>query len=230
LVDKDLKIIDTVTDSNLLEFHCWSHDKLIDQANDIHLWDSILPKCAFSQTYQFPELIKLCEINYLPNERAIVTPTQEILLTINAQSINKMLHIQPELEGVPLSIGTLTELYLKLDFPKRPQIFQTFLAEIAQIPKKNPPYSTAMFPEQTKKVTMLSCILGYFTDENVDESILGFLSIFCPGQPPAITFNFSQLLADAIYDQLVTLPEKRVFKYSLVLFHMFCISNQKGLQ
>ena len=49
-----------------------------------------------------------------------------------------------------------------------------------------------MFPEQTMQiVTMLSHILGYFTDEHVDESIVGFLSIFFPDQPLAITFNFS---------------------------------------
>ena len=51
LADKDFKISDTVTDFNLLELHCWSHDKFIDQAHDIHLWDSNLPKYIFPQTF-----------------------------------------------------------------------------------------------------------------------------------------------------------------------------------
>jgi len=75
LADKDFKIVDTMTDSNLLEVHCWSHDKFIDQVDDIHLWDSNLPKYPFPQTYQCPELIRLRQINYFPNERDIVTPT-----------------------------------------------------------------------------------------------------------------------------------------------------------
>ena len=83
--------------------------------------------------------------------------------------------------------------------------------------------------------TMLSCVLGYFTDEHVDASILGFLSIFFPSQPPASTFNFAQYLADAIHDQLVKLTEEGVFKYSSVLFHLllyfqlerFVVSLQK---
>lgn len=84
LTDKDFKILDTVTDSNLLELHCWIHEKFVDQVDDIHLWDSNLPKYAFPLTYQFHELIKLCQINYFPNERAIVTPSQEVVFTINA--------------------------------------------------------------------------------------------------------------------------------------------------
>ena len=47
LVEKDLKISDTIIDFNLLELHCWSHGKFIDQADDIHLWDSNLPKYIF---------------------------------------------------------------------------------------------------------------------------------------------------------------------------------------
>ena len=54
LVDKDFKTNDTVTNFNLLELHCWSHDKFIDQEDDIHLWDSNFPKYIFSQTFQFP--------------------------------------------------------------------------------------------------------------------------------------------------------------------------------
>jgi len=181
LADKDYNIIDTMTDSNLLELHYWSHDKYTDQVDDIHLWESNLPKYIFPQTYLFPEIIRLCQNNYFPNERAIITLAQEILFTVTAQSINQMLQIQPQPEGVPFSIETFTKPYIKLYFPKRSQIFQTFLPEIAQIPKKNPPYSISIFPEQTRQiVTMLSCILGYFTDEHVDESILGFFSIFSP--------------------------------------------------
>ena len=44
LADKGFKIIDIVTDRNILELHCWSHDKFVDQADDINLWNSNLPK------------------------------------------------------------------------------------------------------------------------------------------------------------------------------------------
>ena len=58
---------------------------------------------------------------------------------------------------------------------------------------------------------MLSFILSYFTNEHVDVAVLGFLSTFTPGQPPATIFNFSQYIAD----------NKGVFEYSSFLFHMF---------
>jgi len=68
---------------------------------------------------------------------------------------------------------------------------------------------------------MLSCILGYTIDEHVDEVVLAFLSIFYPGKPPTIVYNFSQFLADRIHEHFIGLPNERVFKYSSVLFHMF---------
>lgn len=68
---------------------------------------------------------------------------------------------------------------------------------------------------------MLSCILGYFTDEYVDASILGFLSIFYLGQPPTFTFKFAQYVLVSIHEKLVKLHKEGVFKYSSILFHIF---------
>ena len=133
-----------------------------------------------------------------------------------------MLQIQPKPDEAPLSIEILIELYLKPDFSKRFQIFQTFLPPSVETPKSNPPYSASIFSKRTRQiVTMLSCIIGYFLDEYVDASVLGFLSIVFPGPPPYSTFKFSQYLSDAIHEKLVKLPEEGVFKYSSVLFHLF---------
>ena len=61
----------------------------------------------------------------------------------------------------------------------------------AEIPKINPPYSSSKFPEGSRHVTsMLSFILGCFTKDHTDESILGFLSTFVPGQPPSVIYNY----------------------------------------
>lgn len=43
---------------------------------------------------------------------------------------------------------------------------------------------------------MLSCNLGYTSDEHVDEVIMVFLSIFTPGKPPTIMFDYAQFIAD----------------------------------
>ena len=68
---------------------------------------------------------------------------------------------------------------------------------------------------------MLSFILGYFTNENTDEPILGFLSTFLPGQPPSVIYNYAEYIADSIHDQLVKFPTEGVFRYNSFLFHMF---------
>ena len=91
-----------------------------------------------------------------------------------------------------------------------------------EIPKINPAYSSSKFPEGSRHViSMLSFILGYFTDEHTDESILHFLSTFVPGQPPSVIYNYVEYITDSIHDQLVKLPTEGVFRYTSFLFHMF---------
>ena len=151
---------------------------------------------------------------------------REILFSITAKSINEMLQLQFDPREVPLSIEALTQLYLGLDFPKRFMIFQNFMPSHVDIPKLNPPYSTSKFPEGSRHViSMLSFILGYFTNEFTDESILGFLSTLSPGQPPAVIFEFSRFITDSIHYQLTKLPIEGVFSYSSYLFHLFLFSQ-----
>ena len=91
-------------------------------------------------------------------------------------------------------------------------IFHKFMPSHVDIPKFNPPYSTSKFPEGSRHViSMLSFILGYFTDEFTDESILGFFSTLSPGHPPTVIFDFSRFIADSIHHQLTKLPTEGVF-------------------
>jgi len=222
LADKDFQIKDTISPSPLLQLHCWNKDKFLNQNDDNHLWEYNLPKYFVPQVYQFPEIIHLCQNCYIPSQRAIVSPNQQILFTIIAKSINQLPQIQPNPNETPFSIENLLALYLKLGLPRGTQVFHTFILEESHIPTNSPPHSATDFSKRVKQiVTMLSCMLGYTTGEHVDKPILSFLSIFSPGKPAAVILNFSQFLADRIHDQLIRLPNERVFKYSFVLFHMF---------
>lgn len=113
-------------------------------------------------------------------------------------------------------------LYITLDLVKIRQMFQTFIIEDCHTPIDTPPYAGTIFSETGRHIiTMLSCILGYTTNEHVDEVILAFLTIFTPGKPLAIMYNYAQFISDRMHEQFTRLPTKRVFKYSSVLFHMF---------
>ena len=70
-------------------------------------------------------------------------------------------------------------------------------------------------------IEMISSVLGQTTSEFVDENTLSFMSIYSPGQPPAIMFDFSKFIADKMHDQFMRMDNERVFKYSLVLYHIF---------
>jgi len=103
-----------------------------------------------------------------------------------------MLQVQTSLNETPLSIEGLLDLYTKLYHPRIAKIFQTFIIEECHTPTETPPYATMIFSERCRQIiTMLSCILGYTTDEHVDEVVLSFLSIFSPGKPLAVIYNYA---------------------------------------
>lgn len=116
--------------------------------------------------------------------------------------------LSPSVENnTPFSLEVLTQLYQKMDFATRAKIFEIFLPENAQLPKNNPPYPSSIFPNQAKQIiSMISYTLGYFSDQWVDEPILGFLSIFSTESKPSILFNFGQFLDEIIHEQFIKFP------------------------
>ena len=153
----------------------------------------------FPHTFPFPEFVLRCQANNLPGHRAIASPIGEILFTITYETIDQMLQVPKNDSTTPFSIEALNELYQKLTFSQRAQIFEIFLLEDAQFPKKNPPYPSSIF-QDNQIISMLSCLLGYYSGEWVDKPILGFLSIFSTKEKVSMKFNFRQFLADNIHE------------------------------
>ena len=68
-------------------------------------------------------------------------------------------------------------------------------------PKGPPPYSYTFFTDVVRLIlNMISSIMGFNTSEYVDQLTLVLLSIFTPGQPPAIKYYFASYIADKIHD------------------------------
>jgi hypothetical protein len=101
----------------------------------------------------------------------------------------------------PFNLEILTELYQKMTFPQRAQIFELFLPPFAQFPSTNPPYPFSMFSTKGNQIISSLCaLLGYYSDQWVDEPILGFLSIFSTDENPTTQFDFSTFLVDNIHE------------------------------
>ena len=66
-------------------------------------------------------------------------------------------------------------------------------------------------------LNMISSVMGFNTSEYVDQLTLVLLSIFTPGQPPDVKYDFASYIADKIHDQFMTLEDERVLKYSNVI-------------
>lgn len=87
LVDRDYKINESLSEFDLFEIYCWMEDQLVDQNDEIGLWDSHLPHYIFSQIHRAPKLFRKFHESYDPIQRAIISPIREILCTVNAQPI-----------------------------------------------------------------------------------------------------------------------------------------------
>jgi hypothetical protein len=64
-----------------------------------------------------------------------------------------------------------------------------------------------MFSEKGNQIiSSLCCLLDYFSDEWVDEPILGFISIFFAEEKAIIHFDYNSVLAENMHVQLFKFP------------------------
>jgi hypothetical protein len=68
-------------------------------------------------------------------------------------------------------------------------------------------------------------LLGYFSDQWVDEPILVFLSIFSTDEKPTTQFYFSTFLVDNIHEQFINFTTEDMFLYSSILAYLFVFSQ-----
>ena len=79
-------------------------------------------------------------------------------------------------------MGDLLEHFPKLTTAKLAEMFQTFIEEENHIPKDHHPCVATLFsPFGQDIVAMISSVVGYTTNEYIDEIILAFMSIYTPG-------------------------------------------------
>jgi hypothetical protein len=114
------------------------------------------------------------------------------------------------------------ELHQKLSFPQRAHIFELFLPRAAQFPKTNPLYPSSLFSVKGNQViSSLYAFLGYFSDQWVDETILGFLSIFSTKERSTTQFDYNTFLANNTHEQFSNFSTEGMFQYSSILVYMF---------
>jgi hypothetical protein len=222
LADKDYLISETRSD---FDFSSYSHGLKTPssiRAMKLGSGSRISPCIFFPRSIISPEFALKCQAHYLPDQRAIVSSTGETFFLITPEAIDQMMQVPRAEPRSPLTLEILTEMYQNLSFPQRAQIFELFLPQDAQFPKKNPPYHSSIFSEKGNQIiSTLCCLLGYFSDEWVDEPILGFLSIFSAEEKVATHFDYNGFLAENLHDQLENFPTEGMFWYSSILAYMF---------
>jgi hypothetical protein len=176
----------------------------------------------FPQIHHFPKFALKYQAHYIPEQRAIVSSSGEILFLITPETIDQMIQISRAESASPFNLEIITVLYQKLSFPQRAQIFELFLSQSAQLPTTNPPYPSSLFSINGNQViTSLCALLRYFSDQWVDEPILGFLSIFSTDEKPTTQFDYNTFLADNIHEQFINFSTECMFRYFAILAYLF---------
>jgi hypothetical protein len=131
LANQDYRVAELMCEFDFFKLHFCLKDIFLDQSDEIGLWESNLPLYMFLQTYHFSDFSLKCQAHYLPSQRANVSSSSETMFTITHETINQMLQIPRTDFASPFSIEIMNELYQKLYFPQRAQIFKIFLPEDA---------------------------------------------------------------------------------------------------
>jgi hypothetical protein len=145
LVDKDRLIADTVCSFDFSDLQSWLREVFLDQSDEVGLWESNLPLYMFPQVHHFPEFALKCRAHYIPEQRAIISSLGDVLFFITPEDIDSMLQITRPDSVVPFNLEVLTELYQRMTFPQRAQIFELFSPPSSPIPTTSPPYSSSIF-------------------------------------------------------------------------------------
>lgn len=74
---------------------------------------------------------------------------------------------------------------------------------------------------------MISLIMGFNSSKFIDDITLVLLSIFTPGQPLAVRYDYAIYIANKIHDQFLNLDREGVFKYTSFIYHLL-LYHQSG--
>jgi len=220
LADKDFQIKDLSGNENYLKIFCQARDNYLNGSDILGLWESNLPMYFLPAVHVFPYIIHHCYANYNPTQRAVLSPSQEVLFSITAQSINQMLQFHSSHALTALSMGYLLEKVPQLSQAKLTRICQIFM-HLEYQPKGRPPYLQVLFIDIGKIIIdMIASIMGFNPREYVDEITLVLLSIFTPRKTPAIKYDYASYISNKIHDKFIRLDNKGVFKYTTFIYHL----------
>ena len=147
-----------------------------------------------------PDIIHLCCANYDPTQRVVMALSGTVLFHITPESINEMLHFKPTQPLVPLSMKHLLDQASKLSSVEVDRIAKMFMPPDCYSRYKIP-YHHAWFDEPGKLlIDMISYILGFRTSEIVDEVVITLMSMFAPGQPAAVKYDYATFIANKIHE------------------------------
>lgn len=127
LVDKNFQIKDLETDNNSLKVFCQCQDNYMNGSDTIGLWESNIPRYIVPSVHIFHDIIHQYQAIYNPTLRAIMSPSQTILFTITADSINEMLQFQPGQNLTPIFLGELLENSTKMSSSELNRLCHTFI-------------------------------------------------------------------------------------------------------
>jgi hypothetical protein len=108
LADKDYLIIDRKCNFDFVDLQSWLKEVFVDQSDEIGLWESNLPLYIFPQIHHFLEFSLKCQAHYIPEKRAILSSSREILFLITPETIDQTMQISRADFASPFNLEIIT--------------------------------------------------------------------------------------------------------------------------
>jgi hypothetical protein len=118
-VDKDRLIAYIICEFEFFDLQSWLWEVFLDQSDEIGLWESNLSLYLFPQIHRFPEFSLKCQGHYIPDQKAIISSSGNVLFFITPEDIDQMMQIPRVESASPFNLEILSELYQKMTFPQR---------------------------------------------------------------------------------------------------------------
>jgi len=147
----------------------------------------------------------------------VIDPSGSVVFYVIPEAIREMLHFKTKKKLIPLSLIGLIKQGAKLTDAQVTKLNQLYTdSDIVKYPPFHHVYLNQLGRDL---VDMITPILGYYSTEFVDETVLVIMLMFTLGKSP-IFYDYATYISNKIHEQLMNLERERVFRYTSYIYHL----------
>jgi hypothetical protein len=191
-----------------------------------YIWKIQLSQVVVPNTFHEPDLVEsLVRLYRSKSQTFVFVDGSRNILSVISEFIDDMLKLQ--LSRVSILKSTLFDKVNSWSPQEKIIVIRHFLLDATSIPNNLPIKSTLLNPISWQMVSMISSILGYDDDSEMDETTLSLMNDVLPliSNSLSVKFNFVEFFANSIHFQLSIVNRFKLFCYQSYMVYMLFYSQ-----